>query len=114
MTTSGISVVAEIDICGKHVRLIVTGRLTEETQQALHPLIRRARALSPVTRVVVDLTGAEHIEASAVQSLTENSCQYHTGHPSQQVRLTLPEAFTVVRGNDPLHPRLTSLPRRAA
>lgn len=44
---SKISVLADIDMDGTYVNLVVTGHLTETNQQGLHPLIRQARALAP-------------------------------------------------------------------
>ena len=105
MRPPGISVTVVIDLDGKHVRLIVTGRLTEDTQQALHPLIRRARALTPVTRVVVDLTDVEILEATAVDFLVQHAREEHAGHPSQQARFILPESATSAHATDSPHPR---------
>ncbi|WP_165979783.1 hypothetical protein [Kocuria rosea] len=86
-----ISVVAVIDLDGTHVRLVVTGDLTMDTQSALHPLIRLAGVLTPVTRVVVDLTETRITEAAAVKALTRHAWEGHTGHPSQRVRFALPD-----------------------
>jgi hypothetical protein len=86
-----ISVVAVIDLDGQHVRLVVTGDLTVDTQSALHPLIRLAGVLTPVTRVVVDLTDARITDTAAVEALTQHAWEGHTGHPSQRVRFTLPD-----------------------
>lgn len=91
MGSAKISVVAVIDLDGKNVRLVVTGTLTRGSQTALHPLIRLGRALTPATRVVVDLTDARITEAAAVEALTRHACEGHTGHPSQQVRFVLPD-----------------------
>ncbi|APX31763.1 hypothetical protein BH708_02425 [Brachybacterium sp. P6-10-X1] len=51
------------------IELVVTGCLTEDTQQELFPLIRRARMLGPVTPVTVDLTTADHIDSTALVHL---------------------------------------------
>ncbi len=95
MGSPKISVVAVIDLDGKHVHLVVTGDLTVDTQSALHPLIRLAGVLTPVTRVVVDLTDARITEAAAVEALTRHAWEGHTGHPSQRVRFTLPAPMTM-------------------
>jgi hypothetical protein len=95
-----ISVVAVIDLDGKHVRLVVTGELTMDTQTALHPLIRLGRVLTPVTQVVVDLTGARITEAAAVEALIRQAREGHTGHPAQQVRFTLPAFMTMADVED--------------
>ncbi|MFF0905485.1 UNVERIFIED_CONTAM: hypothetical protein RF653_17585 [Kocuria sp. CPCC 205316] len=100
MGSAKISVVAVIDLDGKHVRLVVTGPLTMDTQTALHPLIRLGRVLTPVTRVVVDLTGARITEAAAVETLIHQAQAGHTGHPAQQVRFTLPAPMTMADVED--------------
>lgn len=64
-----LSVLVQIDLHGAYVRLIVTGCVTEANQHALHPLVARARTLIPTVAVTVDLTGAEHVEAGAVDLL---------------------------------------------
>ena len=64
-----LSVLVQVDLDGAYVRLLVTGRLTEANQHALHPLIRRARTLLPPVTVSIDLTAAEHVEAIAVDLL---------------------------------------------
>ncbi|GEO95952.1 hypothetical protein [Kocuria turfanensis] len=64
-----LSVLVQVDLDGRYVRLLVTGCLTEANQHALHPLIRRARTLIPPVTVSVDLTAAEHVEGSAVGQL---------------------------------------------
>jgi hypothetical protein len=93
-------VVAVIDLDGKHVRLVVTGPLTMDTQTALHPLIRLGRVLTPVTRVVVDLTGARITEAAAVEALIRQAREGYTGHPARQVRFTLPAPMTMADVED--------------
>ena len=45
-----------------------------------------AGVLTPVTRVVVDLTGARITEAAAVETLIRQAREGHLGHPAQQVR----------------------------
>lgn len=100
MGSPKISVVAVIDLDGKHVRLVVTGPLTMDTQTALHPLIRLGRVLTPVTRVVVDLTGARITEAAAVETLIRQAREGHLGHPAQQVRFTLPAPMTMADVED--------------
>ncbi|MGK7224083.1 hypothetical protein ACSNO4_14975 [Kocuria flava] len=100
MGSPKISVVAVIDLDGKHVRLLVTGELTVDTQTALHPLIRRAQALTPLTRVVVDLTDTRIPEAEAVEALVRHTRAAHTGHPSRQVRVILPGPMTPADAQD--------------
>lgn len=64
-----ISVLADIDMDGTYVNLVVTGHLTETNQQGLHPLIRQARALAPHGTIRADLRGAENVEDNAVECL---------------------------------------------
>lgn len=64
-----LSVLVQVDLDGSYVRLVVTGCVTEASQQALYPLVRRARRLIPPVTVTVDLTGAEHVEAAGVDLL---------------------------------------------
>lgn len=66
-----LSVTVQIDLDGKNVRIIATGCLTEASQQALHPLIDRASTLVPGIRVTVDLSGAQHVEATGVELLRQ-------------------------------------------
>ena len=63
------SVLVQVYLHGAYVRLVVTGSVTEANQHALHPLVARARTLIPPVAVTVDLTGAEHVEAGAVDLL---------------------------------------------
>ena len=64
-----LSVLVQIDLDDRGVRLVVTGCLTERNHHVLHPLIRRARTLAPPVTVTVDLTRTEHVEAIAVDLL---------------------------------------------
>ena len=65
-----LSVLVQIDLHGAYLRLVVTGCVTEANQHVLHPLVARARTLIPPVTVTVDLTGAEHVEAGAVDLLS--------------------------------------------
>ena len=64
-----ISVLADIDVDGTYVNLVVTGHLTETNQQGLHPLIHQARTLTPHGKISADLRGAENVEDNVVDSL---------------------------------------------
>ena len=64
-----LSVLVQIDLDGRGVRLVVTGCLTERNHHVLHPVIRRTRTLVPPVTVTVDLIATEHIEAIAVDLL---------------------------------------------
>ncbi|GAB2605740.1 hypothetical protein GCM10009696_08970 [Kocuria himachalensis] len=64
-----LAVLVQTDVGGACVRLLVTEYLTEASQQALYPLIRRARILFPPVAVTVDLTAAAQVEAAGVELL---------------------------------------------
>ena len=64
-----LSVLVQVDLHGAYVRLVVTGCVTEANQHVLHPVVARARTLIPPVAVSVDLTGADHVEAGAVELL---------------------------------------------
>ena len=64
-----LSVLVQMNLDDRSVRLIITGCVTEANQHVLYPLIHRARALAPPVTVSVDLTGGKHVEATAVDLL---------------------------------------------
>lgn len=64
-----ISVLVEVDLDGRYVRVSVTGALTRTNQQALHPVLRRARTTLPAARVGVDLTCVHELEPATVDLL---------------------------------------------
>ena len=64
-----LSVLVQVDLHGRSVRLVVTGCVTEVNHHVLSPLIRRARLLIPAATVEVELTAAGHVEALAVELL---------------------------------------------
>lgn len=64
-----LSVLVQMDLENRSVRLVVTGCVTEANQHVLYPLVRRARTLIPPVSVSVDLTAARHVEAIAVDLL---------------------------------------------
>ncbi|MEX5260189.1 hypothetical protein [Kocuria sp. CPCC 205263] len=61
----------QVDLDGQALRVLATGCLTAASQRALHPLIRRARTLTPGIHVTVDCTGAHHVELAGVELLRE-------------------------------------------
>lgn len=63
------AVLVQVDHLSASVRLVVSGCLTERNQQDVRPLVLRARTLIPPATVTVDLTGAGHVEAAAVELL---------------------------------------------
>lgn len=64
-----ISVLVEVDLDGRYVRVNVTGALTEVNQQALYPVLRRARTMLPGARVIADLTCVHDVEPAAADFL---------------------------------------------
>lgn len=64
-----LSVLVQMDLDNRSVRLVVTGCVTEANQHVLYPLVHRARTLIPPVTVSVDLTAAGHVEAIAVDLL---------------------------------------------
>ena len=64
-----LSVLVQVDLDGRHVRLVVSGCLTEVNHRALCPVIRRARTLVPGIAVIVDATSAQHVEPAAADLL---------------------------------------------
>ncbi|PLC11019.1 hypothetical protein AUQ48_00565 [Kocuria flava] len=102
-----LSVLVQVDLDGRTVRLVVTGCLTELNHRALAPLLRRARGLVPGIRVSVDLAAAHHVEAAAVDLLR------WTSEHEEAVRGTPPVAF-VLPEELPVHGTVTRLAARRA
>lgn len=75
-----ISVTVQVDLDGKYVRIVATGCLTGASQRALHPLIRRARVLTPGIHVIVDLRGAHLVEPVAVDLVAQQAEQHVEDH----------------------------------
>jgi hypothetical protein len=67
--THKLSVTVPVDLDGRTIRVLATGCLTVASQRALHPLIRRARTLTPGIHVTVDCTGVHHVEPTGVELL---------------------------------------------
>lgn len=63
------SVLIQIDLDGRYVRLQVAGCLTEANQHVLYSVVHRAHAVVPSGDISVDLTAACHVEAAAVDLL---------------------------------------------
>ena len=64
-----LSVLVQVDLEGRHVTLAVTGVLTQTNQQALPPLVRRARTFFPHAHLTVDLQHTRLAEATAFKLL---------------------------------------------
>ena len=88
-----LSVLVQVDVDGRYVRLLVTGCLTETNQHALYPLIRRARMLIPPVTVSIDLATAEHVEAVAVDLLRWAIDHDRTMDGVSPVELLLPDGL---------------------
>jgi hypothetical protein len=66
-----LSVIIRADVAADEIRIIVRGCVTEQSETALHPILRRALALDPEAPVIVDLRETSHCEATAVALLEE-------------------------------------------
>lgn len=86
-----LSVLVRAYVESRTVRLVTTGCLTEASQQALQPLVRRASGLGPDVRVLVDLTGARHVEATGIDRLRAALELDNLGDPQEPVELLLPD-----------------------
>ena len=64
-----LAVLIQTAVGGGCVCLLVTGCLTDASQEDLYPLIRRARMLVPPATITVDLTAAEHVKVTGVDLL---------------------------------------------
>jgi hypothetical protein len=88
-----LSVTVQVDLDGRTVRILVTGCLTEASQRGLHPLVRRARALTPGVHVTVDCTGVEHLEAGGVELLGQALAHGENADRLPPVELLVPDAL---------------------
>lgn len=97
-----LSVLVQVDLHGSDVRLVVTGCVTKANQHVLHPMIARARTLIPPVAVSVDLTGAGHVEAIAVDllrwALEHDNTTAETGPVSVLAPARLPDHRPVLAG----------------
>jgi hypothetical protein len=89
-----ISVLVRVDIDGRRLRLVVTGALTGANQRALHPVIERARTLTPAAEVRLDLSGS-FLEPAAVELLRAGIDRQRRDRPAGTVELVLPEPAAV-------------------
>ena len=84
-----LSVLVRVDLDGRRLRLIVTGCLSAANQQALHPVIERARTLTPAAEVLVDLTAGGPPEPAAVALLRagiDQQCRDRPGGGAGEAR----------------------------
>ncbi|MEX5298480.1 hypothetical protein RCG67_06845 [Kocuria sp. CPCC 205292] len=97
-----LSVVVQIELDTRCVRLVVTGDLTEHNHRALTPLVGRARALFPDAAVAVDLTGAQHVDPEGLDLLRWSLEQGPVPEPGGSVRiLTRPVPFGLAEASRP-------------
>ncbi|GEO94127.1 hypothetical protein ACT4S2_14760 [Kocuria turfanensis] len=66
-----ISVLVEVDLDGRYVRVDVTGAVTAVNQQGLHPVLRRARTMLPAATVRLDLSCVRDLDPHALDLLRE-------------------------------------------
>ena len=90
-----LSVLVQVDLDGRHVRLVVTGCLTEVNHRALCPVVRRARTLVPGIAVIVDATSAHHVEPAAVDLLRWAAEHDDAVEGTQPVEFVLPSELPV-------------------
>lgn len=105
-----LSVLVQVDLHGRYVCLLVTGCLTEASHEALRPVIHGIRNFHPGIRISVDLTRADHVEATAVHLLRSALDHHHTTHPTGPVELILPDPLpnhvaTSATADAPAHAR---------
>lgn len=97
--THKLSVTVQVALDGKALRVLVTGCLTAASQRALHPLIRRARTLTPGIHVTVDCTGAHHVEAAAVGLLRAATDHDEAAEMLRPVEFLFPEPLPDALGD---------------
>lgn len=86
-----LSVTVQIDLDGKHIRILIAGCLTKYSQAALLPVIRRARYLTPGVLVSLDASPARHIDNVAVDLLRDSMAQEASLDKGLPVEFLLPE-----------------------
>lgn len=84
-------VLVQVDLDGRHVRLVVSGCLTEVNHRALCPVVRRARTLIPGIAVIVDATSARHVDAGAVDLLRWSAEHEDAVRGTPPVEFVLPD-----------------------
>lgn len=95
-------VLIRIDIDQTSAVLVVHGCLTETNYQALLVLARRAQSLTVGLAVAVDLTGAKHVDAFAVDQLRHgipaDASQRH-GYIDVMAPIVLPQCVAADAGS---------------
>ncbi|GAA1751629.1 hypothetical protein [Kocuria aegyptia] len=91
MSDPKLSVLVRVDLGGRHLCLIVTGLLTGANQQGLHPVIRRARTLTPAAEGLVDLSAASPPEPAAAELIRAGIEQECRDRPGGTVEIVLSE-----------------------
>lgn len=90
-----LSVLVQVDLDGTSMCLGITGCLTEATQRALHPVMRRALTANPGMQVSVDLRCAEHIEIAGVDLLRSATGNGNALPAARSVHVLLPGVLPV-------------------
>lgn len=84
-----LSVIVRADVDQNEIRIAVEGCVTDQSQTALHAILRRARQLDPRAPVVLDLQNTRHCDASAVALLRTTIDDIDPFH--RQVRILSPD-----------------------
>ncbi len=96
--THKLCVTVQVDLDGRTLRVLATGCLTAASQRALHPLIRRARTLTPGIHVTVDCTGTHHVEPTAVELLRAATDHDQAAETLRPVEFLFPDSLSDARG----------------
>lgn len=109
--THKLSVTVQVALDGRTLRVLATGRLTAASQRALHPLIRRARALTPGIHVTVDCTGAHHVEPAGVELLRAATDHDEAAETLRPVEFLFPDPLPHALGDlrSPGHHQVVSV-----
>ncbi|WP_139318534.1 hypothetical protein [Kocuria sp. CNJ-770] len=103
------SVLVQVDLDATHVRVLVTGCLTEANQHVLHPVIGRARTLGAA--VHVDLDSVRHLQPAAATQLRAAVDHEGASPGLGAVRISVPtEPRTHPLGELPVRPLPDSAP----
>lgn len=104
-----LSVTVQVDLSGQHLTLAVTGTLTTANQQALPPLVERARTAFPAAALTVDLHQVRLADATAIDLLAH---RLQHGHPGTGPCDTGPTGNATVQITAPARPHEDTAPRR--
>ncbi|MFC7375080.1 hypothetical protein ACFQS2_10970 [Brachybacterium sp. GCM10030267] len=91
--THNISVIVRAEIDSRAMRLVTTGCLTEESQQALFSLILKARDMHPAGQVTVDLTETLHIDTTGLNLLRAAVDHDEHVNPGEPILFLIPDSL---------------------